>query len=80
MYSFRSIKSGTDWSPRLLVYGDMGDINARSLAQMTLEVQQDRYDLVLHVGKSTLPYFLSDSYKTNILGDFAYDMNDVSCS
>ena len=50
VYSFRSIRNGTDWSPRLLVYGDMGSVNARSLQQMTKEVLADRYDLVLHVG------------------------------
>ncbi|GAU99383.1 hypothetical protein RvY_10399 [Ramazzottius varieornatus] len=50
VYSFRSIRNGSDWSPRLLVYGDMGAVNARSLQQMTKEVLEDRYDLVLHVG------------------------------
>lgn len=32
----------------------MGAVNARSLQQMTKEVLEDRYDLVLHVGKSWL--------------------------
>ncbi|OWA51856.1 Acid phosphatase type 7 [Hypsibius exemplaris] len=50
VYTFRSIQAGTEWSPRLLVYGDMGSVNARSLQEMTKEVQADRYDLVLHVG------------------------------
>ncbi|XP_042902962.1 acid phosphatase type 7 [Parasteatoda tepidariorum] len=50
MYEFTALKNGTDWSPTLVVYGDLGSKNARSLPQVQEEVQRGLYDAVLHVG------------------------------
>lgn len=50
MYYFTTMKSGTNWSPRFAVYGDMGNVNAQSLPRLQEEIQGNMYDAVLHVG------------------------------
>ena len=40
----------TDWSPRLAVYGDLGNENAQSLPRLQRETQSGFYDMILHVG------------------------------
>ncbi|KAG1665027.1 Acid phosphatase type 7 [Nymphon striatum] len=50
LFSFTAMKSGVNWSPRFLVYGDMGVKNARSLPRITYEVGLGMYDTLLHVG------------------------------
>lgn len=44
------MKSGTDWSPRLVVYGDLGNENAQSLSRLQEETVRGMYDAVLHIG------------------------------
>ena len=51
LYFFTAMQSGTNWSPKFVVYGDMGNTNARSLGALQEETQLGYYDLVLHVGK-----------------------------
>ncbi|GAB1605607.1 acid phosphatase type 7-like isoform X1 [Argonauta hians] len=50
LLSFRAKPSGEDWSPSLLVFGDMGAENAQSLKRMIAETQKGMYDAVLHIG------------------------------
>lgn len=50
VYWFTAKQEGTDWSPRLVVYGDLGNYNAQSLPRLQEEVQKGMYDAVLHVG------------------------------
>uniref|UniRef100_A0A8D0H3S7 Purple acid phosphatase n=1 Tax=Sphenodon punctatus TaxID=8508 RepID=A0A8D0H3S7_SPHPU len=59
-YRFRALRSGTDWSPRFAVYGDMGLINPQSLPRLQRDTQQGMYDAVLHVGD-----FAYDMHKDN---------------
>lgn len=59
---FKSLNDSLDWSPKLAVYGDLGNVNAKSLPFLQKETQNGRFDAILHVG------------------DFAYDMFDVSFS
>ncbi|XP_059154962.1 acid phosphatase type 7-like isoform X1 [Physella acuta] len=49
-YIFEAMEDGQDWSPRLAIYGDMGNVNARSLARLELEAYSGVYDAILHVG------------------------------
>ncbi|KAG1662296.1 Acid phosphatase type 7 [Nymphon striatum] len=49
-FTFTAMKSGVNWSPRFLIYGDMGTLNARSVPRMTYEVGLGMYDTLLHVG------------------------------
>lgn len=49
-YYFDTLPTGTDWSPRLTVFGDMGNENAQSLPRLQEEAQRGMYDVILHVG------------------------------
>jgi hypothetical protein len=40
----------TNWQPHLVIFGDMGNENAQSLARIQEEAQRGVYDAVLHVG------------------------------
>ncbi|XP_013400248.1 acid phosphatase type 7 isoform X2 [Lingula anatina] len=44
------MKDSTEWSPRLLVYGDFGNVNSQSMARIQQETQRGHFDAVLHVG------------------------------
>ena len=47
-YSFRTILNENRQS--FAVYGDLGVVNAQSLARLQRETQLDYYDAILHVG------------------------------
>jgi len=47
---FTTLQAGTDWSPRLAVYGDLGSENAKSLPLLANDTLAGMYDAVLHVG------------------------------
>jgi len=49
-FFFTAMKSGSNWSPRFALYGDLGNVNAQSLPRLQLETEKDMYDAVLHVG------------------------------
>jgi hypothetical protein len=38
------------WSPRLAVFGDLGNVNAQSLPRLQEDTQSDLYDMVIHNG------------------------------
>ncbi|KAJ7374236.1 hypothetical protein OS493_007313 [Desmophyllum pertusum] len=50
LFSFKALKSGVDWSPRMAVFGDLGSVNAKSVSYLQEETQQGKYDAILHVG------------------------------
>ena len=50
LFTFKTLPDSANWSPRIVVYGDMGAENARSVFQIEKEVHNDQFDLVLHVG------------------------------
>lgn len=41
---------GHEWSPRFVVYGDLGNVNGRTLSRLQDEIQSGNHDLVLHLG------------------------------
>lgn len=47
---FKTPPSNEVWQPSLVIYGDMGNENAQSLARLQEETQRGLYDAVLHVG------------------------------
>ncbi|XP_074602984.1 acid phosphatase type 7-like [Brevipalpus obovatus] len=55
---FNSMIHGSDWSPRLAIYGDMGDQDARILDKVYEKSQEHFFDAILHVGD--LAYDLDD--------------------
>jgi hypothetical protein len=50
MFYFQAKPGGTDWSPQLAVYGDLGNDNAQSLTRLQRETQEQFYDAIIHVG------------------------------
>ena len=55
MYSFRTLayfsnNEMSQWSPRMLVYGDLGYSNARSLPYIQQEVNNGEVDVIFHNG------------------------------
>lgn len=50
LFTFRTNQLDANWSPRLAVYGDMGNENAQSLPRLQEETANNRYDAILHVG------------------------------
>ncbi|CAG0884636.1 unnamed protein product, partial [Darwinula stevensoni] len=64
-YKFTTFPDGSDWSPRLALFGDLGLINAQSIPQLTKDVRQGMYDAVLHVGD--FAYDMND--KDGTVGD-----------
>ncbi|XP_060531907.1 acid phosphatase type 7-like [Cylas formicarius] len=47
---FKTPPEDDQWSPNLVIYGDMGNENAQSLARLQEETQRGLYDAVLHIG------------------------------
>ncbi|XP_074654205.1 acid phosphatase type 7-like isoform X2 [Tubulanus polymorphus] len=50
IFHFTAMKAGTQWSPRLAVYGDFGSKNAQSLARLQEETLKGHFDSILHIG------------------------------
>ena len=51
VYQFTAKRTDPDWSPSIVMYGDMGSTNARSLIALQEETNKGYYDAVFHVGK-----------------------------
>lgn len=50
LFYFKAMPNGTRWSPRLAVFGDLGNVNPQSLARLQRETQLGLYSSFLHVG------------------------------
>ncbi|CAG7727913.1 unnamed protein product, partial [Allacma fusca] len=50
IFFFTAMKSGANFSPHLALYGDLGAENSQSLTRLQEEVQDGKYDAILHVG------------------------------
>ena len=51
LFHFTTMPTGQDWSPKMLVYGDMGkEGGSQSLPYLTKEAASGDYNAVLHVG------------------------------
>lgn len=50
MFYFTTWPTGSAWSPRLALYGDMGAANAQSLPRLQEDTQRGMYDAIIHVG------------------------------
>lgn len=62
LFWFRTFpEEGSDWSPRLAIFGDMGNVNAVSLPYLQAESQSGMYDVILHVGD-----FAYDMFNVNL--------------
>ncbi|XP_064600685.1 acid phosphatase type 7-like [Liolophura sinensis] len=50
IHTFTAMKSGTDWSPSIVLYGDLGNSNPQSIPRLQEDVAKGMYDAVFHVG------------------------------
>ncbi|PFX26343.1 Iron/zinc purple acid phosphatase-like protein [Stylophora pistillata] len=48
VYTFKTPRSGEDWSPRIALYGDLGT-DGQSLSLLTSEALNGNFDVILHV-------------------------------
>ncbi|UYV74648.1 ACP7, partial [Cordylochernes scorpioides] len=63
LYTLQAKKSGSDWSPRLALYGDLGNENGRSIATLQTMAQQGDIDCVLHFGDMAYDMY-ENNFKT----------------
>ena len=49
MYTFKTLRSGENWSPRLAMYEDLG-AGGQSIPFLKEEAKQGNFDVILHVG------------------------------
>ena len=54
MLNFTAMNNGSHWSPRIVLFGDLGHINAQSLPRLKMEAMQGLYDAVFHIGSCIL--------------------------
>lgn len=50
LFTFTAMPAHSDWGPRFAIFGDMGNVNAKSVGRLTEETQAGHFDAVLHVG------------------------------
>jgi len=50
-FTMTTLNNGTDWSPRLAIYGDMGSFNAHALPRLKGHTNAGHFDAILHIGK-----------------------------
>jgi len=53
LYTFTAMPTTSDWSPRFAIFGDMGNVNAKSVGRLQEETQAGNFDAMLHVGQCT---------------------------
>lgn len=49
-YTFKTLPAGTDWSPKLAVYGDLGYVNGKILKHLIKHTDEGTIDAVVHTG------------------------------
>lgn len=62
LYSFKTLTADTDWSPKMVVIGDMGFENAMSFGAIKSEVATGEVDVLMHNGD--LAYNLASGYSS----------------
>ncbi|KAF6030078.1 ACP7 [Bugula neritina] len=50
IFSYRAPITGPDWSPVVAIYGDLGNVNGRSIGRLQTEAEMRSIDAVFHVG------------------------------
>ncbi|XP_055842591.1 acid phosphatase type 7-like [Episyrphus balteatus] len=64
-----------DWSPRLAIFGDLGNENAQSLSRLQADTQEGMYDAVIHVGDFA---YDMDSQNANVGDEFMRQIESVA--
>lgn len=68
VYTFKTLRSGEDWSPHIALYGDMGT-DGQSLSLLTSEALNGNFDVILHVGEHIFILFAPLGYSSVILNE-----------
>ena len=50
LFYFRAMESGTDWSARITIYGDMGNAQGFAMATLQKMAQSGQIHSILHIG------------------------------
>ena len=50
VFFFDTLKSGSNWSPRVVIYGDFGYNNGRIQDHLKKQVSQSAFDVIAHIG------------------------------
>jgi hypothetical protein len=50
VFHFKTMPAGQNWGPSLVVFGDLGSINAQSLPRLETDAALNMYDAIIHVG------------------------------
>jgi acid phosphatase type 7 len=50
IFNFRTFPSGTNWSPKIVLFGDMGNENSQSMPRLQESTQRGEFDAIIHVG------------------------------
>lgn len=50
VFNLTAMKDGSDWSPRIALFGDFGLENAQSLGRLLSDEKKHMYDAIFHVG------------------------------
>ncbi|XP_065920095.1 acid phosphatase type 7-like isoform X2 [Dysidea avara] len=74
-FTMTTLNDGTNWSPRLAIYGDMGSTNARSISRLKSETSAGHFDAILHIGD--FAYDMA-SDEGNIGDDFMNMIQDIA--
>ncbi len=61
---FKTLPSGENWTPTLLIFGDLGNGNDRTVAMLQDEIQSERSDFAIHLGDFAYNLEVSSIYKT----------------
>ncbi|KAJ8687861.1 hypothetical protein QAD02_023656 [Eretmocerus hayati] len=78
IFFFRTAPDDSEeWSPSIVIFGDMGNENAQSLARLQKETQREMYDVAIHVGDfaydmNTHDARVGDEFMKQIEGVAAY--------
>jgi hypothetical protein len=78
VYSFVGLQERPDGGYKFAVFGDMGNVNARSLGKLQREAQDGDFDMVLHVGSSIRVEKKLLKKSMSFTGDMAYNLDTVS--
>ena len=84
LFFFRTLPAAADpstsWSPSIAFYGDMGNVNARSMVRLQEEAQKGIYDLIFHVGDFAYDMDSVGSTSFNIRSLHLVSLSDFFCS
>lgn len=50
MLQFKTVPEKNHWAPKILIFGDLGNGNDRTVAMLAEEIQSGKCDFAIHLG------------------------------